>query len=199
MNPLFAAALADDDAGLSALVALHEQPTREVLDTAIALLGDADPAHRRLGARVLRELGPPAPGTGLRPFRDEVIPALRARLAVESDAAVLRWIISALGYQCAGAALDEVLAFAAHPDDGVRFGVAAAVPGLVDDDGITDDALDTLERLCADSDADTRWYAFHALAADGIAGVPAARVRAVAGRLLDDPDEGVRELAARHH
>ena len=128
---LFARALAevrdDDPSGRVAhLVALHERPTREVFDTAVGLTGSADPQRRQLGVRVLRELGLSRSRYG--PLRDETIAHLTRLLHRETDLTVLPWVISALGYRSAHQALTDVLCYAGHPDQAVRFHVAAALP-----------------------------------------------------------------------
>jgi hypothetical protein len=119
----------EDDDGedpLPSLIALHRRPSREVFDRAATLVRDSDATGRELGVRILRELGDEQPG-GRRPFSEETVPLLRARLREETDFAVLRWIVSALGYHGAHEALPEVLALAGHEDDRVRFRVAAAL------------------------------------------------------------------------
>lgn len=49
----------DDDDHLSALVALHERPTRKVVDRCVALCSSDDPYERTVGLRILRELDHP--------------------------------------------------------------------------------------------------------------------------------------------
>ncbi len=178
------------------LVALHERPTREVYDTAIRLLRDDAPHARELGARVLRELGP-RDEAGLRPFGAEAIPLLVERLDQEQDPRVLRWVISALGYNGAREALDAVLRFTGHPDAWVRFHVAAALPSLADPELIEPGALEALRTLCRDEEADTRYHALYAMVEE-ISGADPERVARSLADLLDDPDEQIRELARTH-
>jgi HEAT repeat protein len=178
------------------LVALHQRGSREVLDAAAALLDSPDELRRELGVRVLRELGP-AGADGRRPYSAEVVALLRSRLHAEVVPHVLQWVISALGYHAASPALDDVLPFVSHPHPAVRFHVAAALPALTDPGRAQDGAVAALERLCSDEDADTRWYAFHALSQEA-GGVPAHRITAVADALADDPDSGVRALTSAY-
>ncbi len=178
------------------LVALHERPTRQVFATAVRLLTDDDPDARELGARVLRELGP-RDDEGRRPFGAEAIPLLVGRLDQERDPRVLQWVISALGFNCAREALGEVLRFTGHPNRWVRFHVAAALPALVDPDRIEPGALEALRTLCGDEEADTRYYALHAMVEEISGADPELVTRSLAD-LLDDPDEQIRELARTH-
>lgn len=180
----------------SALVRLHERPTREVFERAAGLLDADDPLDRTLGARVLRELGCTGDEDRWRPFTGEVVPLLVARLGREPDVAVLIWVISALGYNGAREALADVLLFADHPDVLVRYEVAANLPALVDPAGIEPEAADALLRLCHDADADTRWYALTALVEE-VVGVDPGRVRETLCALADDPDQQIRALARR--
>ncbi len=187
----------EPDTPVPYLVALHERPTAEVFDTAAGLLSEGDPAERELGVRVLRELGP-CDDAGRRPFTAEAIPALVSRLGQESDPRVLGWVISALGYNGAREALSSVLPFVDHPSCRVRFHLAAALPSLVDPEGIEPAAFAALQQLCRDDDAYTRFYALYALVEE-VAGVDVEQFRRSISDLLDDPDEQVRELARPQH
>ncbi|MET3425860.1 HEAT repeat protein [Actinoplanes tereljensis] len=178
------------------LLALHRRANREVFDAAVALTTDGGAARRALGVRILRELGPETDGG--RPFRDETILLLLARLRDEPDPDVLRWIISALNYHAAREALPQILAYATHPDEWVRFSVAAAIPGLVYPADVEPDAADALIRLCQDDDADTRFYALYAATRE-VAGMNTAAMIDLTAQLSNDPDEQVRRVAADHH
>jgi hypothetical protein len=188
----------DDDGLVSmpSMIALHRQPTREVFDRAAALISDTDAMRRELGVRILRELGGEQPD-GRRPFSSETVTLLHDRLRDETDPAVTYWIVSALGYHGGRQALPDVVALAGHPDDRVRFHVAAALPGLVDLDHVEPEAAAALIRLCHDADADTRFYALYAV----IREIPSMDVDAFTGlvtQLADDPDEQVRAMAVSH-
>ena len=179
------------------LVALHERPTREVFAAAVRLLSLDDAVERELGVRILRELGR-QDEAGRRPFTAEAVPLLVERLSRENDPGVLRWVISALGFNRAKEALGEVLRFTGHPDWRIRFHVAAALPGLVNPERIEPDAVEALQQLCRDDEADTRYYALYALV-DEVAGTDPARIAQSVTALLDDPDEQIRALARTHH
>ncbi|GLW31805.1 hypothetical protein Areg01_47440 [Actinoplanes regularis] len=180
-----------------ALVALHRRPTREVFDRAAALVRNSDATQRELGVQVLRELGDEQPD-GCRPFRDETVTLMRARLRDEADPAVVRWIVSALGYHHGREALSQVVALAGHPDDRVRFHVAAALPSLVGLDHVEPEAADALIRLCHDEDDETRFYALYAATRE-IAGLDVQAVTELTAQLADDSDEQVRAMAVAHH
>jgi HEAT repeat protein len=187
----------DDDVATPALSALHRRPSREVFDRAVVLVCDSDTAQRELGVRILRELGDEQPG-GRRPFSEQTVSLMRVRLGEETDPAVAHWIVSALGYHHGREALPEVVALAGHPDDRVRFHVAAALPSLVDLDCVESEAADALIRLCHDDDADTRYYALYAATRE-IGGLDVQTVIRLTVQLADDPDEQVRAMAAAHH
>ncbi|WP_436532817.1 HEAT repeat domain-containing protein [Actinoplanes sp. HUAS TT8] len=185
----------DDDGNVStpALAALHRRPSREVFDRAAALTCDSDATQRELGVRILRELG-----NEQRHFRDQTVSLMRVRLGEETDPAVTRWIVSALGCHHGREALPEVVALADHPDDRVRFHVAAALPSLVDLDRVELEAADALIRLCHDDDADTRYYALYAATRE-IGGLDVPAVSRLTAQLGDDPDEQIRAMATGHH
>jgi hypothetical protein len=186
----------DPDRQKPFLIAMHCRPERAVFDTAAGLLGHDQAGQRELGVRILRELGAEQ-DDGRRPFSTETIPLLRSRLRQESDPGVLGWVVSALGYHGARAALAEILALAGHHDAWLRFSVAAALPSLVDPGGIEPEAAEALIRLCHDQDSDTRFYALYA-ATQEVAGFDADALNALTGELLADPDPQVRAMAAEH-
>lgn len=199
---LFAGALAeiqseDERGNLGNLIALHERPTREVFEMAVTFTRDRDPVKRRLGVRVLRELGP-GPSREDRPFRRQAIPRLVEMLHGEDDLEVLGWVISALGYNGAYETLHDVLRFIDHPAAGIRFMVAATLPSLVDHNDVDPMAVRALETLSRDADADIRYYALHALVAENLDLAPSAIDPALAAALLADPDEQIRALAAEY-
>ncbi len=194
-----AAEIADDDPEwhFTHLVALHRRPTREVFDTARALAADRDPARRRLGVRVLREVGHGDPAAAA--LRRGNAPVLLHLLAHEQDPAVLAWTVSAIGYHDIPEALPGFLRLLHHPDDDVRFRVSANLPGFVDGDTPreTDDAVITaLEVLTGDEDEDVRDYAIYGLVTELT--VAPERIAGTMARLLRHPDPQVRHMARGH-
>ncbi|KUL41578.1 hypothetical protein ADL15_04860 [Actinoplanes awajinensis subsp. mycoplanecinus] len=174
---------------------MHERPIRVVFDRVAPLLSDGDAGWRFLAARILGQLGPQTDGR--RPFSAETVPMLRERLGRETDAYVLGAIVSALAAHHAGEALDEVLGMADHPAVGVRFAVAAGLPGLVTLTQVEPAAAAALIRLCHDEDADIRFYAVYA-ATKEIAGLDLERIADLAAQLVTDPDQQVRTMAIEH-
>ncbi|MBB4742143.1 HEAT repeat protein [Actinoplanes octamycinicus] len=189
----------DDDGvvGLPSLLALHRRPTRDVFDRAAALTGDSSPRRRELGVRILRELGDEQ-ADGRRPFTEETVPLLLDRLRDEAEPSVTCWIVSALGYHRAQEALPRVATLADHPDERVRFHVAAALPGLVDLDRVAPEAAAALIRLCHDDDAETRYYALYAVTRE-IPSLDVEVVTRLTEQLAGDPDEQISAMAAAHH
>lgn len=181
---------------MPALVALHQRPTREVFEHGAALTGAGDAVKRVLGVRILRELGPEQED-GRRTFSAETIPLLNGMLGTETDPGVLRWIVSALGWHRGGVALPAVAALVDHPDVGVRYAVAWALPGLVTLTDVEAEAVRALTVLCRDEDADIRYYALYAITRE-IEGFDVELGCGLAGGMVDDPDGQVRGMAAGH-
>jgi HEAT repeat protein len=186
----------DGDAPMPSLVALHRRPTREVFDRAATLVVDGEAAQRELGVRILGELGDEQTD-GCRPFRDETVALMRARLRAETDPGVVGAIVSTLGRHRARDALSQVVALAGNPDARVRFPVAAALPSLVDLDRVEPGAAAALFRLGHDDDPDIRYYALYAATRE-IGGLDVPAVIRLVVQLTDDPDEQVRTMAVAH-
>lgn len=187
----------EPDTPVPFLVALHDCPTREVFDTAAALLTDPDPLRRELGTHVLRELGR-TNDNGRRPFSDQAIPLIRLRLDHETDPFVLGWLISALGYNGARESLADVLRFADHPHEFVRCYVAAELPYLVDPDHPDPDAVAALQHLSGDTDPEIRYYAHYALVKE-LPGLDPEQISRAISEWLTDPDDDVRAVAHEQH
>ena len=202
LDALVAASLAElgtetAESPVPCLIELTRRGTRDVFDRAAALTKSALVAERELGVRILRELG------GLpRPFATEAIPLLLSMLANEASPDVLRWVVSAMGYQHIGGrttdsgVLRAVLEHANHEHASVRFAVAAALPSLVGDGCPDGAAVATLVRLSSDEDADTRYYALAALVDDLHLEHDDAVKRALQHATTDSDDQ-IRRLALR--
>ncbi|GAB3845815.1 hypothetical protein GCM10027610_062830 [Dactylosporangium cerinum] len=174
------------------LVALHQRPTPEVFETAWALTRDSDPERRELGVRVLREVGRNDPAAA--DLRRDNAPVLRDLLAREEDVTVLAWVVSAIGYNLVAEALPDLIRLAGHPDDAVRFHVAANLPVLADPEAPEDAAVAALELLTGDEDEDVRGYAIYGLVTE--LNVDRDRIAGTLAKLLAHPDPEVRRLAA---
>jgi HEAT repeat protein len=189
-----AAEIQDDDPEwhYENLFALHQRPTPEVFETARALARDADPVRRKLGVRVLREVGYDVPAAAQ--LRRDNAPLLMELLEHEQDPTVLGWTVSAIGYHQLRQALPAVVRLAGHDDDFVRFHVASNIPGLVDPDAVDDAAVTALEVLTGDEDEDVRGYAIYGLVVE--LEVDPDRIAGTVARLLADPDPHIRWLAS---
>ncbi|AEE44590.1 HEAT repeat domain-containing protein [Cellulomonas fimi] len=202
LGAVVAAALAEvrhdtGDSPVPHVVELQRRATAEVLDLALRWTASDDPDAWELGVSVLRELGPADP-VGRRPFSDRVVPHLLGLLDGSDDPARERSLLQALAYNGAREAVGRFLDRVDHPDDGVRTTVAFQLPYLTDPDDPATEVLDALEHLTADPDADVRHYALYALVQEGGFVVDPPRALLVARRLVDDPDDQVRDLAAAH-
>jgi HEAT repeat protein len=184
-----------DAEDLHALVKLHEIASEDVFVRALALVDSAEWSRRRLGLRVLKEIGQ---GQRPRPCNQRTIDALLPR--VESCASIgeLRALVSTLGWQFDARVVPVLLALASHPDDSVRCHVASNLPGCAEqpDGKLEDRAVSALLQLMTDADADVRYYATAAFEVD----YPALESPAIRSALLErssDEDKGVRLCARR--
>lgn len=178
----------DDDRRLGALAALHGRPTHQVTDRSHDLCSSEDPYERRVGLQILRELRhtevddekswPPVEPTVIGLARDESDPEVRYRA------------ISCLGYRSKGGeALEAVLSQAEHDHHRVRFGVAAALPHLVDLASPDERVVSALTGLADDPDGNVRSYAIMGLVGDfGLID----EIRPLLEEHLTDPDEQIR-------
>ncbi|MCP4086836.1 MAG: hypothetical protein GY745_17545 [Actinomycetia bacterium] len=181
----------DEESRLGPLVALHGRPTRAVIDRSLALCASPDSAERTVGLRVLREL---KHQTVDRQLLWNSIEPVVVRLANEDeDSEVVRWAISCLGCQATGpVALTAVLDRADHPDPGIRFAVAAALPYLLDPAHLEEAPVEALVKLTEDDDADVRAYALMGLVND--LGLADDKREVVKARLADTDDQ-IRRVA----
>jgi HEAT repeat protein len=176
------AALMDREAGerQDIVAALHRRTDRLAFEAARALARSDHAAERVLGLDVLAQLG----YAQNRPWAAETLPLLIAA-GDDRRAEVLCAAITALGHVADPRGLAAVLRHAAHPDDGVRFAVAAALPAVAGDPP-ADVAVAALIRLSADPDPEIRDWATFGLGSQIEADGTALR-QALAAR-LDDPE-----------
>jgi HEAT repeat protein len=184
-----------DAEDVSALVKLHELATEAVFVRALALVDSPDWPSRRLGLRVLKEIGQ---GRRPRPFNQRTIDALLPRMESCDSLVELRALVSTLGWQFDARVLPTLLALADHPDCEVRCHVASDLPGCAwrSDDRIDERALPALLQLMTDVDADVRYYATAAFEVDDPA-VDSPAIRSALQERLSDEDESIRLSARR--
>jgi HEAT repeat protein len=170
--------------------ALTARGSREVLDAMVALTHDPAPPARALAAYVLGQLG-----WHDRPFAAEREAALAALAARDTDPEALAAVAYAFGYLDERAGHAWLLAQRAHPDAGVRGGVAFALGGRSGED-----VLAALIELSADPEPDVRDWATFALGTLADVDNPSLR-KALAARLADEDEdtrlEAVHGLAIR--
>lgn len=183
---------------------LQRRGTRAAFDWACGLIEDDEEDRRRLGCDVLAQLG----YEDGHPFRERSV-ALLERRCGDPSTTVLAAAISALGHAANGsdgvhrAALDTVIALAAHEEANVRYAVASALPSLVGLDWVEagEPAVVALLSLCADPAPDVRSWATFGVGARLKVDGPSVR-DCLRARLTDsDADtagEALAGLARRH-
>lgn len=169
--------------------------TEAVFLRALALVESPDWPNRRLGFRVLKEIGQ---GRRPRPFNQRTIDALLPRVGACESLVELRALVSTLGWQYDARVLPTLLALADHPDAGVRYHVASNLPGCAwrSDGTIDEAALPPLLQLMTDPDSDVRYYATAAFEIDDPA-VDSPAIRSALQQRRSDEDESVRLSARR--
>ncbi|MEV3991784.1 ankyrin repeat domain-containing protein [Streptomyces sp. NPDC049837] len=196
------------DDWIESVRALWRRGDEETFRAAVAWTASDDPLRRAFAVDVLARLGRGEDagegegeegGDGTRrparermPFAGRAWPVLRevAREAREAELVVA--VVAALGQLGDPAALPEILRHAAHPDAGVRRGVAVALTGLVP--AGHREGVEALIRLSRDAEGEVRDWATLALA-ELPDDSPALR-EALAAR-LDDSDADTAAEAAR--
>jgi HEAT repeat protein len=194
-SELVAAAIAewdrdDDDAPEGhfwALPVLHAKGTREGLEAALALCASPDAERRKLGARILGELGCPD-----RTFPEECCDALLSLLEHDSDHGVFEQAIFSLGHLGNGRSLLPVAAHHKDPDDRVRQGVAFALVGCGADMD-TPEAISALLWLMNDKDERARDWATTGIAQT--LSIDGPEIRLALLERVSDPDPLIRAEA----
>jgi HEAT repeat protein len=126
--------------------------TPDVLKRAIELCHSTCRVEQRLGCDILGGLGQPD-----HPFRDESVgPVLRV-LDSADDLETMGVAIANLGCLRHSDAAPALLQFLRHPDDGIRYALAGALPAFAESRGV----IYGLIELMRDSDPDVRdWTTF---------------------------------------
>lgn len=152
--------VSDDDQRLNpALLVLHQR-AEKVLDPALHLLDDTDPAARQLGAQILREL----PGLDSAPYdySPRIIRRLGTLVETEPDYEVLCWALAAIGWQCHPSANEVLLKFVDDERASVRSVVANnLLKGCKGGTALSAPVAQALLRLAKDADEDIRWSVFY--------------------------------------
>ncbi|MFG2911186.1 ankyrin repeat domain-containing protein [Kitasatospora sp. NPDC048286] len=187
----------EHDDWLASLFRIAEPESQERFDWARKVAEGAGEAgsldRRRFALDAINFLGfgfNPDNGNDEPPFTREAAAFLRPQLDTEQDPYALRTVIAAFTGYCSREELPAVLAYADHPDPGVRHCVALAFPGLLTD---RPDALAALLRLADDPAPATRTSALHALTCSAVDN-PA--IRGVLAAHLTDPHFDARLEAA---
>ena len=178
---------------------LHTRGGREVFEAALAALNGSDGIRRRTGADVLAQLG----SRDGKPFADESIPYLLARLQDSHDEDALVGIAGALHHLGYGEdhghrrlALSRLRQLSEHPDGDVREAVVSAVNAVVDGpEPLSLEAVLLLCELSGDRARDVRDWATFWLEELPAKGFDLPEVRAALWARVHDEDEEIRVQA----
>ena len=121
----------DEDVDHSALGALQDRGTREVLDAALVLCDAENPLERELGVQILRELGRPE-----RTFPEECADRLLRFLREEVDIEVLTAAVYAFSHLGSRRGDLELIKFKDHAEKRIRRGVAFSLAGTTHPDAV---------------------------------------------------------------
>jgi HEAT repeat protein len=197
LSELIARALEDqrvDEFGPStSLDALYQRADRETFDAALKLIASDRTEERMLGVRILRDFGDTGKPDYERAFWRESLPALIALMGREKEVAVMRWVVSGVGFFGRPEALLPLVGMVSYPDADVRYSVASAITASVTDWAEPEpEAISALSKLASDLDPDVRYSAVHDLACWG---PDSPAVRSVLWLALNDADSQVAAYA----
>ncbi|MHB1556138.1 MAG: HEAT repeat domain-containing protein [Isosphaeraceae bacterium] len=168
----------DEELAWDAICALQWRGTHEILGRAARLCESSCAFERRVGAKILGQLGLPD-----RSFPGECLRVLLGVLEAEQDHGVLRAILIALSHLGRPEAVLPACRYLRHVDPEVRHGVVLALMGHEDPQ-----ALVTLAELTKDREIHVRDWATFALGTQVEADTPDLR-EALADRLTDEDDD----------
>ena len=179
----------DDESRWAAVAVLQRRPGRAVFEQAIAWCASVEPRLRALGANILAQLGAPDC-----PFAAESTPTLSALLS-DHDEDVVVEALHALGHLRTGST-SVLTVFARHPSARLRRAVTHALGWRAEPE-----AIDALQRLTTDDDAEIRDWATFGLGT--LSEQDSTEIRDTLVARLTDEDTDVRcealvGLARRH-
>jgi hypothetical protein len=180
----------DATAKNQSLQQLIDHPSDEVFEAARRLIESSVPGKRKLGIRILRELGRPQ-----MPYARAAVGELSRLLERERQPDLLVWTVSALGNQHVGEALPVLWELATHPEPTVRDSVSGAISGAAMSTGLDDRSIDVLCRLSQDTDGDVRFSAVFELSAWRAHGVTDPRITAALEQARHDNEPKVARAA----
>jgi HEAT repeat protein len=178
----------DDDAPWAAVRSLHNLGSREILDRAVEWCSAEDALKRARAADVLAQLGK-SKVCHENLFPEEPYRAVAQLLRDETEIQPIASAICALGHLGNIAAIPQIVTFANHSNEEVRFAVACALGHFANDPS----AVATLILLSRDPDSDVRDWATFGFGVQGSLDDPEIREALLAR--LNDPDEDVAEEA----
>jgi hypothetical protein len=142
----------DDDHYWPNVGVICHRLTPDVLGRAIKLCHSTCLVERRLGCDILGGLGEPD-----HPYRDESVGPMLRVLDAADDVETTGIVLANLGRLRHPAAAPALLRFLRHPNDGIRYTLAGALPAFAKSGGV----IDGLIELTRDRDPDVRdWATF---------------------------------------
>jgi hypothetical protein len=153
-----------------ALMRLHADAGRPVVEAGLRLMASEDEDRRVLGTVILRELGSTAhgPPDRPRPYWEETLPALLELASSDPEPYVRAQAVVAVGFVGAPQALPALIELSWDEDPAVREMVADALTSCQPGEDVLDVVvLEPLIRLAGDDVTDVRWSALWELANNG--------------------------------
>jgi HEAT repeat protein len=169
-----------EDYNCDAFAALHFRGGDLEFRLGQFLVESVESADRQVGARILGQLG-----WGEKRFHEESM-AILLKLLGHEDAETIAAAVWALGHRGDDRAVEPVIALAGHPCAGVRYAVASSLPSLCFDSRKAALAAETMIKLCADEDKDTRNWAMFGLGQ--MSELDSPSIREALSRGLEDSD-----------
>jgi HEAT repeat protein len=183
----------DEFRSSTSLDALYQRADRETFDAALKLIASDRAEERMLGVRILRDFGDTGKPDYERAFWRESLPALIALMGREEEVAVMRWLVSGIGFFGRPEALLPLVGMVSYPDADVRYSVASAITASVTEWAEPEpEAISALSKLASDPDPAVRYSAVFDLAHRG---PDSPAVRSVLCLAVNDADNQVAAYA----